>query len=587
VSLREFRCASVFFSIIAADAFVSLVIPGLPAAAQAPGAINPGVQLQEQIRDSVPPPRDYESPEQALPDANNTNLPTDNIQSNEDQTVFFKAVRINGNTEFSDEILLQPFLALIGKEITFKQLEYAVLQSESIYKRAGFITTRVVIPAQDLNSGNVSIRVVEGVIEDIDVRGASTGLQAYIRKMLQPIVNDGPSRIFNFKTFERQLLQIRNFGGVKFNSTLAKGNEIGGSLLVIDLTSDSFSGGLGTNNNLPAQLGNWQVSGNLQYITPTSQPVKLFSRGSYAFPYSGGLITGLGIISTPIGNDGFKADALWSGSSTSSKDLFDGPAKVQTIGSSNYWSFGISYPLILKRNSQLSIALKGTGQNSTSDIYIDNNEAFNSSTDKIRAIRLAVDGYYASSRSTNTLSFVLSQGISGLNNELASDEFPSNPLGDSGFTTARLNLSRSQKLFDFGTQLTVKAVGQLSSTALASPEAITYGGPIFGRGFNSVYILGDQGWAGSIELGQQINFSLFDNDISTVTPFAWYDYGDTQNKEGPLPSQTVSTYGLGLRSNAYNINLELGWGIPSSNTLQSKHVGTSHSIVYFNAGWRF
>ena len=66
------------------------------------------------------------------------------------------------------------------------------------------------------------------------------------------------------------------------------------------------------------------------------------------------------MVSTPIGNAGFKANFLWSSSSTASKNLYSGPTKIQTKGSSNYWSFGISYPLILKRNSELSVALRGT-----------------------------------------------------------------------------------------------------------------------------------------------------------------------------------------------------------------------------------
>jgi hemolysin activation/secretion protein len=149
-----------------------------------------------------------------------------------------------------------------------------------------------------------------------------------------------------------------------------------------------------------------------------------------------------------------------------------------------------------------------------------------------------------------------------------------------------LNLSRTQKLFDFGTQLTFKGSGQLSSAAVPTPEAFTYGGPLYGRAFNSVYILGDQGYSASVELAQQISLSVF-KDPFFLTPFAWYDYGDTQYKEGPLSNQTASTYGFGLRGNPFNVNLELGWGIPSSNTLQSTRVGFNHSIVYFNAGWRF
>ena len=582
VNHRDLRFASVLISALAADALVSLAFPGSPAIAQVPGAVNPGVQLQEQIRESAPPPRSYEAPikietkEDSL-EGSDTSL---------EKTFFFKAVRFEGNKIIRTGILSQPFLPLIGQDITLSQLREAASQAELNYKNDGYLTSRVLIPSQNLNSGNVVVKVIEGFIEDIEVRGATTGLQAYIRKMLQPVVNDGPDKAFNFKTLERQLLLVRNFGGVTFNSSLARGSKLGGSLLIIDLNSKSFSGGVAANNNLPSQLGDYQFSGNLQYITPTSQPFKIYAAGSYAFPYTGGLATGTGLISSPIGNRGFKADGMWSSSYTSSKDLFDGPAKVQTRGSSNYWSFGISYPLLLKRNSQLSLALQGTGQNSTNDLYLDNSKGPDLSTDKIRAIRLLLDGYYASPRSTNTMSLKISQGIGGLNSDLEANEFLSNPYGDSNFTTARLNLSRTQKLFDFGTQLTVKGTGQLSSTAVPVPEAITYGGPLYGRAFRSVYILGDQGVAASIELSHQINLPLF-NASTLLTPFAWYDYGDTQYKKGPLPNQTVSTYGIGLRYNAFNVDLELGWGIPATNSLDSNYVGTGNSSMYFNAGWRF
>jgi hemolysin activation/secretion protein len=184
------------------------------------------------------------------------------------------------------------------------------------------------------------------------------------------------------------------------------------------------------------------------------------------------------------------------------------------------------------------------------------------------------------------MSLRISQGITGLDDTLAADEFLSNPHGDLNFTTARLNLSRTQKLFDSGTLLTLKGVGQLSSSAVPVPEAFTYGGSLYGRGFRSVHILGDEGYAASAELSHQVKLGLFNNS-STVTPFVWYDYGNTQIKRGPLLNHTASTYGIGLRSRFLGINLEAGLGIPSSNTLEPDNTGIDHSIAYFNTGWRF
>lgn len=576
---------SIALGVVAVETIISLPFSIQPAKAQAPGANNPGVQLQNQIKDSITPSPQFEDPKDI--DPGNNAIDTQSIQTLDDQPAFFfKAVRLRGNTKVRTGDLVKPFLPLIGKDVTLKQLENAALQSEYYYKKQGFITTRVLIPSQDIRSGNIVIQVVEGFIEDIEVRGSTTGLQAYFRKMLQPIVNDGPSKIFNYKNFERQLLQVRDFGATKFSVTLLKGSKLGGSKLIVDLKTNSFGGYVGVNNNLSNQLGDYQINGNVQFISPTSQPIKFSGAGSYAFPYNNGLITGFAGISTPIGVQGFTANAQWSTSSTNSKDIFDGPGNLETIGSSNYWSFGIGYPLILERNSKLAISLSGTGQNSTNDLYLDGDQVTDLSTDKIRSIRLSLDGYYATPRSVNTLGFRLSQGIGGLGDDLADDEFLSNPFGDSNFTSASLNLSRTQKVFDFGTLVTLKASGQLSSTPLPTPEAFTFGGPLYGRAFKSVYILGDQGASGSVELSQKFDFSLFNNPGS-ISPFTWYDVGTTQYKEGPLGNQTASTYGIGLRSNAFHANIELGWGIPATSTLNSNQVGPSHSIAYFNAGWRF
>ena len=557
------------------------------ALAQAPGAINPGVQLQEQLREASPAPPSYEqdAPESIREGPSTQDVPA--ADNPAEQTIFFKAVRFKGNTAIRDGLLVQPFLPLMGKEVTFAQIRQAAQKSKSLYVNDGYITTSVVVPPQNFSSGNIVIQIIEGFIQNIVVRGGTPGLQQYLKKMLQPVASSGGGKVFNFKTLERQLLLVRNFGGVKFNASLSKGSELGASVITVDLSTDSVKGSVGANNNLPTQLGSWQASASGQYTIPASQPVRVTAAGSYSLPFNGGLVTGFTSLATPIGNKGFSADAFWATSSTSSKDLFDGPGILQTVGSSNYWSFGMSYPLLLKRNSQLSLAIRGTGQNSTNDLYLDGFQVTDLSTDKIRALRLILDGYYVTTRSTNALSFQLSQGLGGLNDGLADDEFLSNPFGESNFTSARLNLSRTQRLFDAGTQFTLKGVGQLSSTPLPVPESFTYGGPQYGRAFKSAYILGDQGWAASAELAQPIKLSISRKPV-TLSPFVWYDYGNTDYKKGPLPNQSASTYGVGLRGNGfYGTTFEVGWGVPSTNTLQPSLTGIDSSIVYFNAGWRF
>ena len=202
---------------------------------------------------------------------------------------------------------------------------------------------------------------------------------------------------------------MRDFGGLQYTTTLARGTRLGGSVLLVDLKEKTLSAGLTADNNLPAQLGEVRTGAYAQYVTPTSLPFKINLLGNYAFPVENGLIDGIASLSAPIGTDGLRATALWAISSTNSSDLYDGPSKVQTRGESNYVAFGMDYPLIARRNTQLNIGLKGTGQNSSNDIYVDDKQTTNLSTNRIRAARFNLDAFTFDAETTYQLNLWLAK----------------------------------------------------------------------------------------------------------------------------------------------------------------------------------
>ena len=554
--------------------------------AQAPGSLNPGLQLQQQLQllPPPPPPPDTEKPLLRQPES-----PDDTSPRQDKPSVLLRGVTFVGNQHLRAAELDRPFRALIGRQITLEQLQAAAAAAQALIRNQGYITSLVVIPPQSFTSGVVTVRVVESFIEALELRGGGEALQAYIRKMLQPILGDpNHPRPFNLRELERQLLLMRSFGAVDVSPTLTRGRQFGSSLLVAEVRPARINASLFADNNLPLQLGTWRLGAQVQGYTPSSQPVKLLALGSYAFPYPGSFSDGIVQASTLLGNQGWRGELLWGVSSASSKDLLTGPSTLQTGGVSNYWSAGVSYPLLVRRNSMLNVGLKTSLQNSSNDLYLDGQRVLDLSTDRLRAMRLSLDGYSVSPWAVNQLGFLFSQGFSGLGSGLAADEVPSNPNGPANFTTARLNLSRQQKLAAIGssaTLLTLKATGQLSASAVPVPEQFSYGGPFYGRAFNSVYLLGDQGWATSIELGQQLQLVLSRRTYNLM-PFAWYDYGATSNHGGGLASAAAGSYGIGARGTLWGSNstFELGWGIPSSNTLQPNQIGARNSIVFFRIG---
>lgn len=593
---------------------LAALLLGAPALAQVPGSLNPGLLDQNQQRERPVeqpieggPPKPLIKPEEPQLEA----CPPDETPESK-RSLRLRDVSFKGVKRFNLATLRQPFEPLIGRDVTIQDLRCAAHKAQVLLRNQGYVTAIVRIPEQlpeqMFASGDLEVQVVESFIESLrfEQPNNNPGLQAYVRKMLQPVLgNPADPPPFYLPLFERQSLLIRRFEAVKIEPTLKRGSRFGGTEMVIKLTPTPTHASITADNNVPLQLGDWRLGANLQTYTRTSQPFKLSALGDNSFPYPGGFADGVAQLSTPLGNEGWQADLLWSAASTSSKDLQAGPATLQTIGNSTYWALGFNYPLVVKRDALLAVGLRGTLQNSTNDLYLNGASFTDLSTDRLRALRLTIDGYKVYDQgAVNQLGFVLSQGFSGLGSGLAANENPSNPNGDPNFTTARLNLSSMLNLSKLlkgshdttaddprqsATILTIKGTAQASASAVPVPEQFSYGGPFYGRAFNSIYLVGDQGWAGSLELGQQ--FRVGGRRQYLLMPFAWYDYGFASQRES-LPyqsNQAAATYGIGARGSLLggNSNFELGWGIPTTNTVQSNRVGARNSIVYFRVGLGF
>lgn len=534
--------------------------------------------------------------------------------------------------------------------LTFGELCKQAVLSEAALRNDGFILSKVLIvrngkplirpperdttsTAQAQNSASTPVEhydlwVVASYLDKISFvppnanplssnEDKQYALQAYVRKMLQPLVGYDPAKVvFNQRDWERQQLLLRSFGNANIQLNLIKGDYLGSTTVIATIDPTPIRANLLLDNNVPAQLGTWRVGASLQSFIPSSQPVMVAAQGYNSFSVPGGFVYGSLQANTPIGNQGWTGQLLWATTGTNSKDLYPGPISGEVTGSSNYWLAEIRYPLLIRNDSQLSLGLKGTVQNSTSDIFFNDVYGYDLSTDRIRALRLALSGYTRTAASSSWFNLELSQGINGLGNSLAANEIPSNALGAPDFTTLRLNFIHDHRLAQnrLGTSATIatlRATAQASHTPLPSPEQLTYGGPEIGRGFNSVYLLGDQGWTASLELGQMFKSrptvinecqstprgqipAAAAKQRYTFMPFVWYDYGSTSYRTNYLPAATASTYGIGARGSkdCTSTGFELGWGIPATSTLPVtdaglNNTGINSSIVYFRVSVGF
>jgi hemolysin activation/secretion protein len=79
--------------------------------------------------------------------------------------------------------------ALADKTVTVAEIFTAARALEGAYGQAGYVLTRVVVPAQSLrNGGTLQIVVIDGFIEAIETTGVPEAVGARIAAVLAPIL---------------------------------------------------------------------------------------------------------------------------------------------------------------------------------------------------------------------------------------------------------------------------------------------------------------------------------------------------------------------------------------------------------------
>ena len=203
--------------------------------AQAQTTLPTGIQLPKETRDRVEQP--LSSPTVPLPFPTATppqklelpKLPAP-IQTTPTTTakIQIKTLQVIGNTILKSEInkLITPY---INQSKTFDELLELRSQITQLYIDNGYLSSGAFIPNnQDLNKGDITIQIIEGELEKIEITGLTRLREGYIRKRLEL----GASTPLNKSNLERslQLLQIDPLIA-QVNAELGAGSTPGRNIL--------------------------------------------------------------------------------------------------------------------------------------------------------------------------------------------------------------------------------------------------------------------------------------------------------------------------------------------------------------------
>jgi len=157
------------------------------------------------------------------------------------------SLHVEGSTVFQGQELLAPYASLYGTEVSFDTINKIATELTKKYRDEGYLLSRVVLPAQELDPARAEVRLVavEGYIASVEYVGEEKFLKrfrSYFSGAEQKLIGKRPLR---HKDFEREMLLLQDLPGVKVSSRFKEGTERGASILELTVAPKIVDGTLG------------------------------------------------------------------------------------------------------------------------------------------------------------------------------------------------------------------------------------------------------------------------------------------------------------------------------------------------------
>jgi hemolysin activation/secretion protein len=507
-----------------------LALPVVALAQQQPSTIDPGrlrerFDIQPEAAPAPPPAQIRSDAAEPLPDSLKT------------IRVTLKEVRIESATALPGNALQARANSYTGREITGSDILELASSLTAMYRNAGYILSLVVVPPQSLADGTLTLRVVEGYINRVNVQ-AGPGVGIHVQEQLMRIGEKiQASRPLESTVLERYLLVANDFPGVELRSVLAPSQAPGAADLTLVANVKKVEGFASVDNYGSKYLG----PGQLTLGVVGNQLMGVNDQWRFVGVGSGNSEMAYAQLSYSqvVGTEGLRLSAAVSRARTQPGDVltpFDVHGNADTV------SLAAAYPLLRTRNE----SLVARAAYDHSDIHT---EVLGTrvTEDRIRALRLGLSWRMLDRLDgQNNLDVDFSQGLGGTQE---SDLLKSRAGAKGVFNKLTFDYERSQFVgsnFSF----IVGVGGQWANTPLLSSEQYALGGRRFGRAYEPAELVGERALALRIEpryAGAAAGMPW----LRSWQLFGFYDIGKVWKVGSVTPgtpaSQSLASAGLGLR----------------------------------------
>lgn len=535
--------------------------------AQAPPTSIPLPPQPEPAEPEVLPPL-----EEVLPELETPLETTPDRIENAPQTVLVKKFKIVGSTVFTPEQLARVLQPYTLRRLTFTELLAAQQAIDRLYLENGYITSGTFLPPQKLEDGIVTIEVIEGTVEEINITGLDRLDSGYIRSRIERATKAPLNREELLEAL--QLLQLDPLIG-SLNAELTAGSTIGSSILELTLQqADPFDLTLSYDNYRAPSVGT-----NRRQVSLTHR--NLLGLGDRL---------SLGYLNTDGSNslnDFNYTIPINSSNSTlgfrlgyTDSEIIEEPFDQFNIESENTnYEFTYRQPLLREPTKELAIGLSFSRNDSSTTAK---GEPFQLSrgaeTDgetHISAVRFFQEYTTRNASQVLALRSQFSLGVNWFDATINDDEIP-----DSNFLAWR-GQAQYLRLLSRDLTLLLRSDFQASNRPLVPVEQFSLGGALSVRGYRQDILLGDNGLFSSAEVRATVARIPNWNTSIQLTPFL--DFGKVWNSDDlAFDTNTLVATGIGLRIQTGDyFTARIDYGIPLVD-LDSEGDSLQEEGVYFS-----
>ena len=543
--LNTFRCLSVFASALCLCNQVSVVN------AQ---SLNPAERfLEEQARE-----RQLLELRERTPGLEvEPNISTDAPPTNADTICFdISSVDVEGNTVLPFELIREIAAGYEGHCVGENAINDLLDRLTGLYAERGFITTRPLVPEQDISSGVLRIMIVEGRIEAFILESPSDELSApAIRRKLLSAFGTHEGDRLQLRDLEQGLDQINRLQSQNATLDLEPGDAAGGSRIRVKLSSqDRFRGIIGIDNEGSDLTGasRLRFGTEIDDLFRVNDTWSLFLIGgidSNNLAFSG---------SVPFGRNTFSASASYS----DSVSFLNSIADLTTRSAQGRLEFS----RLMFRDGRRKLNASASISRRFRERFINDAEL---EPQHSTVLRFGGSGEFRGAGRLGIISAGISFGMPILGADRTKEADHRTPKAQ--FT--KLDGSfQAVRAWPNGFQLFLSGAGQWSPDgALRSDDQLGIGGRTTVRGYENNAFSGENGGYARLEASimpaaavgalmtkrtGEFGRKIFDRALSKIQPYAFFDAGWAQNV-GTGEQRLLAGAGAGMRLNMEHISLDL------------------------------